>query len=302
MLPTACVVAALMAVSAASSAQVSDPADPVQLVRTTMTNEIAAANHSTVKFMFRSRKRTPNGVQNKIYVEANEALATMTISDNNGPLTSDRERAETDQLASLVNNPDQLRKKRAHDKQEVEHTLCILKALPDAFRYEYAGSEKSVNGLGKVGDDLVRLKFTPNPAYTPPTRVEQLLQGMAGYVLIDPRTHRLARIDGTLFKDVTFGWGIFGRLDKGGHFSVQQADVGDGSWEITAMNLNFNGKILLVKSLSIVFDEVFSDFQRLPENVPFAQGVELLHSEQERLAQDVAVDAENAKAGKKTLQ
>jgi hypothetical protein len=48
--------------------------------------------------------------------------------------------------------------------------------------------------------------------------------------------------------------------------------------------LNFNGKILLIKSLSIVSDEVFSDFQRLPDDVPFAQGVELLKSQQVNLA------------------
>jgi hypothetical protein len=183
-----------------------------------------------------------------------------------------------------VNHPDQLRKKQVRDQQEVEHTLCILKALPDAFRFEYAGTQDSSISLGKAGDKLVRLKFSPNPSYSPPTRVEQVLQGMEGYLLIDPRAQRLAIVDGTLFKDVTFGWGIFGRLDKGGHFRVQKADVGDGFWEITAMTLNFNGKILLIKSLSIVSDEVFSDFQRLPDDVPFAQGVELLKNQQVNLA------------------
>ena len=40
-------------------------------------------------------------------------------------------------------------------------------------------------GLGKTGNPLVRLKFHPNPNYEPPTRVEQVLTGMQGVVLVD---------------------------------------------------------------------------------------------------------------------
>ncbi len=285
-LPGACAIVIWIATCASVSAQTTSVPhpNPVELVRAAVTKEIAAAHDTAIKFMFRSRKQTPKGLENKIYVESNEALVTRVVGQNDQRLEPHEERTEADQLAALANNPEQLRKKQARDRQEVEHTLCILKALPEAFHFEYSGTEDSASGLGKAGDKLVRLTFTPNPSYSPPTRVEQVLQGMEGYLLIDPRTERLARVDGTLFKDVTFGWGIFGRLDKGGHFRVQKADVGDGFWEITEMSLNFNGKILLIKSLSIVSDEVFSDFQRLPNNVPFAEGVALLKSEQVSVA------------------
>ena len=270
-------------------AQVSKTAEiaPVELVRAVVANEIAAANNAAIKFMFRSRKQMPTGLQDRIYVQANEALASMTIGENNHPLTPEQERAETARLMALANNPNQLRRKQAREKQEIEHTLCIVKALPDAFRYEYAGTEASENSAAKPGDPLVRLKFTPNPSYVPPSRVEEVLQGMDGYVLINTRARRLARIDGTLFRDVTFGWGIFGRLDKGGHFLVQQADVGGGFWEITDMSLKIRGKILLIKTLNLISDEVFSDFQRLPADMPFAKSVELLQTTQEKLAQDL---------------
>ena len=116
--------------------------------------------------------------------------------------------------------------------------------------------------------------------------MEEVLEGMQGYLLIDPQAKRMARIDGTLFRNISFLWGIFGRLDKGGHFCVQQGDVGDGTWQITRMDLNISGKILMVKNLSMVSNEAFSDFHREPDNLPFARGVELLKSEQEKLAQN----------------
>jgi hypothetical protein len=212
-------------------------------------------------------------------------MAGMTIATNDQPLNPQQQKAEKDHLAWLAGNPDQLRKKRSREKEDEDRTLRILRALPNAFRYEYeyGNTENSGPDLGKPGNPLLRLKFTPNPAYSPPTRVEQVLGGMQGYLLIDPATCRLARIDGTLFRDVSFGWGIIGHLDRGGRFLVQQTELGDGSWQISAMRLKISGKILLFKGISITSDEVFSDFQTVPPDTTFAKGVELLEAEQSRL-------------------
>ena len=239
--------------------------------------------------MFRSRRTSPKGSQTRIYVETKDALAAMMIANNDQPLTAEQQQAENNHLAWLMNNPDQLRKKAAHEKEDEERTLRIVKALPDAFQYEYAGTENGEAGLGLAGSELVKLKFTPNPSYAPPSRVEEVLAGMQGELLIDRTARRIARIDGTLFREVSFGWGIIGHLNKGGHFRVQQGDLGlgDGAWGITEMSLNMTGKILLFKGLNLVSDEVLSDFQRMPDNLTFAQGVEMLKIEQEKIAHSV---------------
>jgi hypothetical protein len=254
------------------------------MVRQMVAQEVAAANQPSPKRMFRSRKQTPRGSQTRIYVETQDAMAGMLIAINDQPLTPEQQQAEMNHLNWLAGNPDQLRKKRAREKEDADRTLRIVKALPDAFRYKYAGTEAAAPDLGKTGDALVRLEFTPNPDYSPPSRVEQVLEGMKGYLLIDTTAHRIARIDGTLFREVSFGWGIFGHLDKGGHFRVQQADVGDGDWEITAMNLQITGKILLFKGLSMISDEKISDFQPVPDDLTFAKAVDMLKIEQEKLA------------------
>ena len=261
------------------------PISADELVRETVANEIAANNNNAAaKHMFRSRKQTPRGTQTHLYVETNDAMAGMLIAQNGRPLSSEQQKAENDHLAWLVNNPDQLRKKRAREKEDADRTLRMVKALSNAFRYEYDGAQAGAANMGKLGDELVRLKFTPNPGYSPPSHEEQVFAGMAGYLLIDVTEKRIAKIDGTLFRQVSFGWGIIGHLDKGGYFRVQQADVGQGAWEITAMALKMTGKILMFKSISINSDEVLSDFQPVPENLPFSKGVELLKAEREKLA------------------
>ena len=259
---------------------------PGELVRATVANEVAAASHPNALHMFHSRRKTPKSTQTRIYVETHDALAAMLIAVDDHPLSAQQQQGEINHLAWLMNNPEQLRKKQAREKEDEERTMQIVKALPDAFRYEYAGTENGEAGLGAAGDPLVKLKFTPNPDYSPPSRVEQVLEGMQGELLIDKAAGRIARIHGTLFREVTFGWGIIGHLDKGGHFLVQQADLGlgDGAWGITEISLNITGKILLFKGLKMESDEVLSDFRKMPENLTFAQGVEVLKTEQDKLA------------------
>ena len=270
----------------ASPGDAQDAVSCVALVRAAVANEVAAANDDSNKHMFRSYKQTPLGSQSRLYVETREAMAGMTIAYNDQLLTPEQMKDEESRLDGLVNNPEQLSHKHSQEQENAEHTLRIVKALPDAFFYEYGGEESGAAGLGKDGDRLVRLKFRPNPAYQPPSRVEQVLAGMQGVILIDPVARRIAKIDGTLFKEVGFGWGILGHLDKGGHFLIEQQDVGNGRWEISLMSLSFTGKILLFKNLSVKSNEVFSDFRRVPASTTFAQGVEMLKAEEAKLAEN----------------
>ena len=278
-----------MAIAGFAATVRAQQAPPIQtsandLVRETVAHEVAAANHPSCMHMFRSRRQTPKGSQTKLYVETRDAMAGMLIANNDQPLSAQQHQGEIDHLNWLAGNPEQLKKKHVREKEDADRTLRIVKALPDAFRYQYAGKEPGSAEMGKSGDELVKLTFTPNPDYSPPSRVEQALEGMQGFLLIDTAAQRIARIDGTLFRDVSFGWGIIGKLDKGGHFVVQQADVGDGTWDITAMSLRMTGKILLFKGISMISDETFTDFHAVPQDLTFAKGVELLKAEQEKLA------------------
>ena len=276
---------------AAQTATVSPYHDPAELVRKAVQNEIKAAN-DTAHFMFRSIKTTPQGSTTRLYVETTEATAGLVVAYNGKPLSAQQRHEEEARNERFVKNPEELKRKREQEHQNTERTLRITRALPDAFLFDYAGEEMSSAGIGRAGTPLVKLKFRPNPHYQPPSRVEEVLTGMEGYVLVDATDYRLASIDGTLVKDVGFGWGILGHLDRGGRFMVQQQEVGGNVWEISAITLNFTGKILLFKNLSISSTEVFSGFKQVPSDLTFAQALELLKKE------ETTVAADNSAAGK----
>jgi len=268
------------------------PAIPANdLVRATVQNELKASDSPTARHMFASVKQTANGSQTKLYCETRDAMAGMAIAFDGKPLTAQQRQAEEVRLEQLMNSPSELAKKRQREKEDADRITRIVRAMPDAFLFEYAGTERGQSGIGRDGDELVRLNFRPNPKYEPPSKVEQVLSGMQGYLLVDANMRRIARIDGTLFKDVSFGWGILGHLDRGGHFLVEQGDVGDGSWDMHRMGLTFTGKILLFKRLDIRSTETFSDFRSVPTNLTFAQGVDLLKKQQATLAENQRGDS-----------
>ncbi len=257
----------------------SAPAEPGALVRKAVDNEIKASKDDSARFMFRSTRTTPKGSVTKIYVETKEGTAGMVVANNGKPLTPEQRQDELRRIERFTRNPQELEKKRRQEQQDAEHTLRIVRA----------GERMGEPGLGKPGDPLVVLAFRPNPRYEPPSRIEQVLTGMQGTVMLDTRTNRLASIDGTLFKEVAFGWGVLGHLDKGGHFLVQQQEIADHYWTISSTKLAITGKVLFVKSLVFRMEEVFSDFKPVPKDITFAQAVELLTKEE-------AVFAENSSA------
>jgi hypothetical protein len=265
---------------AAQQTTVSTYHDPVELVRKAVQNEIKATNDSAAHFLFRATKTTPQGSTTRIYVETRDATAGLVVAYNGKPLTPEQRRDEEARIERFIRNPEELRKKRAQERENAERSLRITRALPDAFLYEFAGEEAGSSGIGRTGDTLVKLNFRPNPRYSPPSRVEEILTGMQGYLLIDAVQERLASIDGTLFKEVGFGWGILGHLNRGGRFVVHQQDVGNNLWEISSVSLDLTGKILLLKTFTFNSTEVFSGFRPVPSDLTFAQALDLLKKEE----------------------
>jgi hypothetical protein len=277
---------ALALVAGPSSRAEGPPAiKPRELVRLAVANEIKNDSQST-KYMFQQRKVTPSGSQTRLMVQTRDAMVGMVVANNDQPLDQDQRRAEYGRIERFLSRPDELERKRRQELENAERVNRILRAMPDAFLYEYDGTETGRPGVGKSSEQLLRLKFRPNPSYDPPTRVEQVLVGMQGVVLIDAQKQHIARIDGTLFKEVGFGWGILGHLDQGGHFQVDQTDISDDSWAIARMDLAFTGKILLFKNINIKSTETYSDFRAVPADLTFAQGIQLLKKQQAAIAQN----------------
>jgi hypothetical protein len=243
-----------------------------ELVRRAVENELSSAN-SKVHYMYLARKQTPQGSSLKQVAETNDGQVSYLLKMNDQPLTADQRRSEDEKMQKLLNNPDEQRRRLKQQKEDEQRANKLVRALPDAFIYEF---DKPDEGDGK---NIVKLKFRPNPSFDPPDRETQVFKGMAGTMYVDTAANRMKRLAGALIEDVNFGWGIFGKLHKGGHFEIRESDVGDGHWDVTYSNLDFSGKVLLFKKLRIKETEEMTDWRRIPDNLSFTQGFDLLRKE-----------------------
>lgn len=261
----------LMAVAPLRAVQ--DPAassDPQAVIRRVITRELQSTSGGPPYWAYRLHRETPTGSQTREMVQTKDGIVARYVAVNGRPLTEKQRREEEKRLANLLSNPEEQARKAREQKEEAERVRKMLRAMPDAFHFTYEGTE-----TGKYGQ-LARYKFRPNPAFRSSARETLVFRAMNGTMWIDTDEQRLARIDATLFDDVTLGWGFVARLKKGGRFELEQSRLPEGAWMLTRMVLDFEGKALLFKNINIRQKQTISNYQQVPATLTLSQGVELL--------------------------
>lgn len=254
------------------------PANPQDLVRRTIANELKPSQDKTL-YEFRVTKKLPQRTETKQMVETTDATLGRLVLINGKPLTAEQRAKEDARLQRLTNDASEMAKKKKEQADDDRRTREMVQALPDAFLYQYAGTENK-----EPWGEIAVLKFKPNPNFDPPNHETLVYRGMEGEMWVAIPEYRLAKIEARLFKEVQFGWGIIGHLDQGGQFIVEQKPVNSGHWEPSHMVLNFTGKVLLFKTLNIQQDETTSDYKPVPQ-MTVAQALDFLKKEEIQVAQ-----------------
>ncbi len=120
------------------------------------------------------------------------------------------------------------------------------------------------------------LAFIPIRSSLPKTVKRQMYRGMEGSLWIDPAQECIVKIEGKLVKDVSFGWGILGRLSKGGVFEIAQTQLAPGTWRITSLNVDMKGRILLLDSFRFVRRETDTRLRSTPASMTYQSAVTAL--------------------------
>jgi hypothetical protein len=205
---------------------------------------------------------------NQQVVETKDGNLQLPISVNSRPLTAKEKQQANLHIQKLVHNPGALRKSLREESDDTTRTQRLLKMLPEAFNFSYGD---------RSAGDLVKLKFSPNPHFRPPSREAQVFHAMEVEMTVDTRQKRLAELSGHLIQEVKFGGGLLGHLDKGGQFNVKQEQVSPGVWELTVLNVQMKGKALFFKTIAVQQKALRSDFRRISDNLTLAEAAGILH-------------------------
>lgn len=277
MMPAICYWTRLLVFAGAAAAAVAQqkpahadkplPADANQFVRELINHELKAQNDDNTHWTYRLHREDEKNIQDRLVIETSRGNLARTIVLNGRALTPEERARDDERMKKLVEDPREQEKRAKRERDDAEQAQQLLKAFPDAFIFRYDGNEGG----------LLRLAFSPNPRYSPPNRKLAVFHSFTGAIWVDRTAMRLARIEAQLFEDVNFFLGL-GHLDKGGTFKVVQKDVGEGHWEIVFMDINMNGRALFFKTINVKQKQVLDGFQRVRDDLTFAQAYEMLNA------------------------
>jgi hypothetical protein len=216
---------------------------------------------------YRLRRSSPRLTTTKELIETRDGDVAHLVAINDQPLNSADEQLEQARLNALLSDPNRQRHRKQSEESDTGIVLKLLRMLPQAFTYEYAGADAS----GKVE----KFHFRPNPGFKPPDVETQALTAMTGELWIDAAQERVARLEGHLQQDTDYGWGILGKLDKGGWVVIEQADVGAGQWRIARFQMKMSLRILF-KTKYFDTTQEMTQYTPVPSNLDYRQAIQML--------------------------
>ncbi|HZQ44750.1 MAG TPA: hypothetical protein VFA99_15960 [Acidobacteriaceae bacterium] len=234
----------------ASQPQGSDPA-AVEEVRQAVSAELEANQTDKSNWTYRENDVTPG--KNAVYttIETPQGTLRRLIELNGHRLSGDAAANEMRRIQNYVQDSAaqaKARRNAAHDDAQAEE---LLKMLPEAFLWNKA----SANG------DSDTLNFRPNPGFDPPDMQSRVMGIMEGQMVISKEGHRIVTLRGKLSEDVLIGWGILGRLNRGGTFDVERRMVGEHHWQITETHVHIGGHALLFHTIGQQEDDVKTEWK-----------------------------------------
>ena len=240
-----------------------------QLVREVVSNELND-HHGHGYWRYWIERRTPRETRLEDQVETAEGPVNRLTLSNGRPLSAEAEREEQARLERLLSSPSEQARHRQEYQDDEDRIGRILALLPDAFVYEYDGGDK----------DCLRLRFRPNPQYPARSIEARIFHAMSGTLWVNTRYKRLAGLDGRIEENVDFGYGILGRLYKGGWFSLKRVQVSPTDWKTERLEVHMMVRALLVKTFARETSEARGGFLPVPAGMNLAQGRQLLEGNQ----------------------
>jgi len=235
-----------------------------ELVSAVVTNELTG-REKLRKWICMVEKRAGKQTLTEVQVETRDGPLSRLLAIDGTALNPGQRQQDDARIGRLMKDPRPLLKlKEAQDEDELK-LQKLMSLMPLAFLYDYDGVE----------ENLLRVKFRPNPGYVPPTYESRVIHSLAGTILIDSKQTRLAKISGQLINQVTFGFGLLGRVDSG-TLEFERVEVGPQQWKTALINIHFSGRAVIFKTVNKDQYERRSDFRAVSSDLSLSDARDLL--------------------------
>jgi len=237
-----------------------------ELVGVVVANELTDREQLR-KWICMIEKRTGKQTLTQLQVETKDGPLYRLLLVDGATLDAGQRKQDDARIGRLMKDPKPLQKLKQAQADDELKLQKLMSLMPRAFVYDYDGVE----------ENLLRIKFRPNPDYDPPDYEGRIVHSMAGTILVDTQRKRLARVTGHLVTRVEFGYGLLGRIDSG-TLELERVEVGPQLWKTAFVNIHFSGRVALFKTISREQYERRSDFQVVSSDLSLAEAKDLLVS------------------------
>src|ERR1700726_1847560 len=148
----------LLGIPARSQSVPSSQVSANDLARRVITNELRFQDDHT-NWMYRLEKEQDGKKQVEEIVETKEGSLSRLLSINDQPLTAKQQEEEDQRVRELMTSRGAQQKLRRALDTETLQGRRLFKMLPDAFVFNYVGSD----------ENIAKLSFRPNPNFHPPS-------------------------------------------------------------------------------------------------------------------------------------
>jgi hypothetical protein len=198
-----------------------------------------------------------------------ELTVTRVIAKDGQALSAEDARRQEERLRrGIEEKRKRLAAAQGKPREEDEEDKW-LKEMPDAMVFRALGTEK------RAGVDVEVYEFTPRPGYQAKSARARAFKSVEGKVWLDPREGEFARIEASIVDNITFGLGVFGKLEKGTHFEMDRRKFECGHWFMEKQHIRFAARILMVKAMRQELITRFSNFAPHPRQAAGALGARL---------------------------
>lgn len=226
----------------------------------------------------------PASVKVSLVFPAGTGIAHIPLGLDEKPEDTKAYRADLDKLLKALEWAARTGKDQTKAYDKVEKKLKERDELIDttrsAFIFTLVGPEL------RAGRPMLKFRMEPNPAFKPSNRSAGFLTKVKGYLWIDEATSQLARVEGEIVEDISFG--IFlGKIYKGSHFMQERYPEPSGVWLPSFSQYDFDGRKFF-SSISIHERTFYKDYRRVG---PPREALPILRAEIARLDSPVRTSA-----------
>lgn len=231
-------------------------------------NELKCENDDKTHWRFRKVDVKPGRSETWDVIETKNSEIERLLAVDGHALTQQEREVDQARLRKFLRSASEEASKKKTAGADSNKEQQLLKMLPDALVYEYAGKD----------GDLVKFTFKPNPNFHASTREAEVFHHMSGELVADGKRMRLSQLRGQLVSRVNFGYGLLGHLNKGGTFNVKQGMVTKDHWDMTLLDTELTGKALFFKTISVREKLVESDYERVSDDLTLEQAAKMLQN------------------------